>query len=148
MIVSFKNLSPFAESSPRHEQKRVTPILLVDDDPLQAYLRRAILERRLAGVERASDAAQAFILVQQPLFAAKLGLVIVGLHLPGVGGPAFVAELISRLPSVPVLVLGSYGELAADYAGLNVRFMPRPVATDEMLAVCRQMLNQQLAGAA
>ncbi len=121
---------------------------MVDDDPLQAYLRRAILERRLTRVERAIDAAQAFILVEQPLFVKKLGLIIVGLHMPGVGGPAFVAEMISRLPSVPVLVLAGKGDKAADYKGLNVRFMPRPIATEEMLAVCRQLLNQQLAGVA
>lgn len=123
-------------------------ILLVDDDPLQAYVRRSILERRSMDVERAADAAAAFILVEQPLFVEKLGLVIVGLHLPGVGGPAFVAEMTSRLPSIPVLVLGRGGEKATDYAGENVRFMARPVATEEMLTISRQMLNRNSAGVA
>lgn len=39
-------------------------ILLVDDDPLQAYVRRSILERRSMDVERAADAVAAFILVE------------------------------------------------------------------------------------
>lgn len=123
-------------------------ILLVDDDPLQAYVRRSILERRSIDVERAADAAAAFILVEQPLFVEKLGLIIVGLHLPGDGGPAFVAEMTSRLPSVPFLVLGRGGEKATDYVGENVRFMPRPVATEEMLTISRQMLNRNCAGVA
>jgi CheY-like chemotaxis protein len=146
--VSFKKSANPAPLVQRQHQNHTTTILLVDDDPLQAYLRRAILEGRLTGVERASDAAEAFILVEQPQFVEKLGLVIVGLHLPGVGGPAFVAELTSRLPSLPILVLGSNGDKAADYTNFNVRFMPRPIATEEMVAVSREMLNQHLAGVA
>ncbi len=120
----------------------------MDDDPLQAYVRKSLLQHRVTGVERAADAAEAFILVEQPNFVEKLGLVIVGLHFPGVGGPAFVSEMTSRLPAVPILVLGGGGDKAVDYVGDNVRFMARPIATEEMLAVTRQLLGQRLAGAA
>jgi len=82
-------------------------ILLVDNDPLQAFQRKSILERRFQEVERVGDAAEALCLVEQPHFAGKLGLVISGLSMPGIGGPEFVAELHTRLPQVPVLVLGS-----------------------------------------
>lgn len=123
-------------------------ILLVDDDPLKAYVRRAILQRRLSEVERAADAAEAFILVEQPRFAQKLGLIIVALHLPGIGGPALVTELTNRLPSIPVLVLGQGGEKASDYIGPHVHFMPRPVSTEEMLAVSRKLLTHRLASVA
>lgn len=123
-------------------------ILLVDDDPLKAYVRRAILQRRLSEVERAADAAEAFILVEQPRFAEKLGLIIVALHLPGIGSPAFVSELTNRLPLVPVLVLGQGSEKASDYFGSHVHFMPRPVSTEEMLTVSRQLLTRHLASVA
>jgi len=119
----------------------MTTVLLVDDDPLQAHVRRSILERHFHDVERAADAAEAFILVEEPLFAEKLGLVVVGLNRPGLGSPAFVAELTLRLPSVPVLVLGRGREEAALYQGHNVRFLPRTVRSDEMLAVSRQMME-------
>ena len=119
----------------------MTTILLVDDDPLQAYVRRSILERHFHNVERAADAAEAFILVEEPLFAEKLGLVVVGLNRPGIGSPAFVAELTSRLPSVPVLVLGRAREEAALYNGQNVRFLPRTVPSNEILSVSRQMME-------
>lgn len=122
--------------------------MLVDDDPLQAHIRKSLLQHRVAGVERAADAAEAFILVEQPHFVENLGLVIVGLHFPGVGGPAFVSEMTSRLPAVPILVLGCGSDKAVDYVGDNVRFMARPVATEEMLAITRQMLSRRLAGAA
>jgi CheY-like chemotaxis protein len=117
-------------------------VLLVDDDPLQAHVRRSILQRQFRSVERAADAAEAFILVEEPDFAEKLGLVVVGLNRPGMGSPAFVAELTSRLPAVPVLVLGCNREEAVLYPGENVRFLLRTVPTDQMLAVSRQIMDQ------
>lgn len=119
----------------------MTTILLVDDDPLQAFARKSILEKRFSHVFRAADAAEAFCLVEQPQFAGQLGLVISGLHMPGIGGPAFVSELHSRLPSVPVLVLGSASEKPADYPGAPVHFLPRPTTAEELLTVAGQILE-------
>jgi DNA-binding NtrC family response regulator len=117
-------------------------ILLVDDDPLQAFLRKSILERRFSNVHRVGDAAEALCLVEQPLFAENLGLVISGHHMPGIGGPAFVAEIHTRLPYLPVLVLGNANESSSDYAGERVHFLPRPIATDQMVRLAGQMLAQ------
>ena len=50
-------------------------ILLVDDDPLQAFVRKSTLEKRFHDVERVADAAEALCLVEQPQFAGGLGLV-------------------------------------------------------------------------
>ncbi|MFZ0747027.1 MAG: response regulator [Terracidiphilus sp.] len=116
-------------------------ILLVDNDPLQAFVRMSNLEKRFPDVQRVSDAAEALCLVEQPLFAGKLGLVISGLHTPGVGGPEFVAELHARLPKVPVLVLGAVSEPSADYAAEGVRFLSKPFAPEQMLAAASQMLG-------
>jgi CheY-like chemotaxis protein len=115
-------------------------ILLVDDDPLQAFLRKSILERGSHTVERVSDAAEAFCLVEQPQFADQLNLVISGLNMPGIGGPAFVAELHERLPKIPILVLASSGEAPSQYEGQWVRFLPRPHAGNELLTAANEML--------
>lgn len=123
-------------------------ILLVDDDPLQAYQRKSVLESRFTDVQRVGDAAEALCLVEQPQFADNLGLVISGHHMPGLGGPAFVAELHSRMPEVPVLVLGSGAEAPDDYAGERVQFLPRPSATGEMLAAASRMLAEKESNAA
>jgi hypothetical protein len=58
----------------------------------------------------------------------------------GIGGPAFVAELHLRMPSLPVLVLGKAGEVAGDYCGECMRFLSGPVASEEMLALAGEML--------
>ena len=59
----------------------------------------------------------------------------------GIGGPAFVAELHLRLPALPVIVLGNAGEVAEDYSGEGVRFLPRPIESEELLALASEMLT-------
>lgn len=117
-------------------------ILLVDNDPLQAFVRMSSLEKKFPDVRRVADAAEALCLVEQPKFAGNLGLVISCLQTTGVGGPAFVAELHDRLPSVPVLVLGGASEPSGDYAAEGVRFLAKPCASEQMLAAASQMLHQ------
>jgi DNA-binding NtrC family response regulator len=115
-------------------------ILLVEDDPLQALLRKSILEKRFPHVQRVVDAAEALCLIEQRVFSDNLGLVISGLHAHGLSGPAFVAELHARLPKVPVLVLGNAAESAGDYTSQGVRFLARPVASDEIVAAAGEMV--------
>jgi DNA-binding NtrC family response regulator len=117
-------------------------ILLVDNDPLQAHLCKSILEGRFSDVQRVAYAAEAFCLVEQPLFAANLGLVISGHHMPGREGPAFVAELHTRMPWVPILVLGEPDESAENYAGSGACFRSRPVNSEELLNLADQILAQ------
>jgi CheY-like chemotaxis protein len=115
-------------------------ILLVDDDPLQAYLMMSLLGGQSAEVHRAHDAAEALCLVEQPDFARKLGLVISGHHTLGIGGPVFVAEMRSRMPAVPVLVLGMNGEKAANYTDELVFFLPRHLIAKRMAASAFELL--------
>jgi DNA-binding NtrC family response regulator len=125
----------------------MSTILLVDSDPLQAFLCKSILERRFNDVQRVGDAAEALCLVEQHQFAEGLGLVISDQHMAGIGNPAFVAELHERLPKVPVLVLGRVsdraGESAADDGARWLRFLSRPFASDQILAAVGELLAQQ-----
>jgi DNA-binding NtrC family response regulator len=94
-------------------------------------------------VLRVADAAEALCLVEQPHFARNLSLVVSGNHLADIGGPAFVAELQTRMPSLPVLVLGGSTESHCDYPGDNVCFLPRPVLAEQMLTLASQMLGEK-----
>jgi DNA-binding NtrC family response regulator len=117
-------------------------ILLVDDDPLQAFVRKTILDRKFPDVRRVGGAAEALCLVEQLHFAQHVGLVVSGHSIKGIGCPAFVAELHERLPEVPVLVLGDPSESHSEYSGDHVRFLPRPVNADEMVNLAAEMLAQ------
>jgi DNA-binding NtrC family response regulator len=123
----------------------MTRILLVDDDPFQASNVMSFLGRRFGEVLRVSGAAEAFCLIEQHDFASKLGLVIAGLHTPGMSGPAFVAELHARMPEMPVLVLGAAKEAPADYGSEHVVFLPRPLAGEQMLAATGKVLAEKAA---
>ena len=125
------------------KQGSMATILLVDDDPLQASLMMSLLGSRFGNVCRVSDAAEALCLIEQPEFAGKLDLVITGHHILGIGGPAFVAELRSRKPGLPVLVLAAKDAAPSEYSGAHVVFLPRPFGGDKMLAVTGQMLSDQ-----
>jgi DNA-binding NtrC family response regulator len=126
----------------------MTTILLVDDDPMQASLMMSLLGRRFGEVLRVTDAAEALCLIEQPEFAGKLGLVISGHHTKGIGGPAFVNELRTRIPDLPVLVLGKPGETSADYAEAHVVFMAKPFAAVRMLDFTSRMLADRKAAVA
>lgn len=120
-------------------------ILLVDDDPLQGQVRKSILERQFAEVERVGDVAEAFIRVEDAEFSDSLGLIVVALSRPGLGGPAFVSELKSRLPWAPVLVLGRTHDETRSYRGNDIRFLSRSVPAAEFLACTRMIVERQLA---
>ncbi len=118
----------------------MTTILLVDDDPLEAAIRKSALEKRFYNVHRVVDPADAFCMVEQPHFAGDLSLVIADLHRPGIDGPEFVAEMHARLPGVPMLVLGPPEELSANQTEAAVRFLSGHVAPEEMLTAASQMI--------
>lgn len=117
-------------------------ILLVDDDSFHSHARTAALESVYPRVVRASGAAEAFILVDQPAFARELALVVVALHMPGLSGPAFVSELTSRTGRVPVLVLCRQGECSDHYSSENVQLLPASSAMPELLRAVREILLQ------
>jgi len=130
--------SPSAPTAPR------ATILLIDDDPFQANVHRAALERDFASIERVADASQAFIRVTEPGFQESLALLVVGLRLPGVAGPAFVSELAARVPRVPILVIGRTGERAQDYCGQRVEFIPEGSRGRDLLIAVRKLLASGL----
>lgn len=95
--------------------------------------------KRFREVQRAGDAAQAFILLEDRAYRARVGAVVVALRQSGLSGPAFVRELTERMPDKPVLVLGGPAETAADYQGDHVRFIAGRAGAEELLAVVTQM---------
>lgn len=118
----------------------MTTILLVDDDPLQASVRKSILEKRFSDVRRVADAAEALCLVEEHPAMVNLGVVVSGHRMPGMGGPEFVSELHNRRPSSPVLVLGEAGDDPRAYQGELVYFLPKPVTPEDMLETASLML--------
>lgn len=103
----------------------------------------SLLGLQFGPVHRATDAAEALCLVEQPAFARQLQLVISGHHTKGFGGPAFVAELTDRVKVLPVLVLGMDDESPEDYPGDHIAFLAEPHIPHKLVSLTRKILSLQ-----
>lgn len=115
-------------------------ILLVDDDPLHASVRKAILDRKYPDVRRVSDAAEALGLIEQPQFARNLAMVVSSNLNSGIGMASFVSELHLRVPDIPILVIGEKRAIGGDFSGSPVVFLKRPVTADDLLTAVYKTL--------
>ncbi len=116
-------------------------ILLVDDNPLRAAMRKSLLEGNAPAVVRALDAAEALCLVESPEFAQGLALVVTGHVMTGISGPEFVAELRNRMPQVPVLVLSAVPDAEQEYKGIPSVFVSRTTSPDELRSLVGRLLR-------
>jgi CheY-like chemotaxis protein len=119
-------------------------ILLVNDDPFQAYAQKAALESVYQRVVRATGVAEALILVDQPAFARDLALVVVALHMPGLSGQVFVDEMAIRAPRVPVLVLCTHDDCTEQYVSANAHLLPASSSMNDLLRAASQTMQPEV----
>jgi len=116
-------------------------ILLVDDNPLRASMRKSLFNGGVPEVVRALDAAEALCLVESPEFAQNLVLVITGHTMSGISGPEFVAEFRSRMPDIPVLVLSAVPGAEREYLGIPGVVISETKSPDELRTLVRTLLT-------
>jgi len=116
-------------------------ILLVDDNPLRASMRKTLFEGGVPQVVRALDAAEALCLVESPEFARNLSLVVTGHVMSGISGPEFVAEFRSRMPHVPVLVLSAIPGAEAEYVGIPGVAISETKSPEELRSLVRLLVS-------
>jgi CheY-like chemotaxis protein len=116
-------------------------ILLVDDNPLRASMRKSLLEGGAPAVVRALDAAEALCMVETPEFAEGLALVITGHVMTGISGPEFVAEFRSRMPHVPVLVLSAVPDAEKEYAGISGVSVSQTTSPEELRTLASRLVG-------
>jgi CheY-like chemotaxis protein len=116
-------------------EHRMTAILLIDDNAVQAATRQTILKRAGYFVIAALNPARALEQFQSGEFPADVGLVITDHLMPGMCGTDLVRDLRKTHPELPVMVISGLEEAEEQYAGLNVTFRLKPLLP-EMLLVC------------
>jgi len=119
-------------------------ILLVDDNPVQAATRRAILSLHGRTVAVAESAYRALEMLEDTQLFDSISLVITDHYMPDLNGPQFVDLLRRRLPAIPVLVLSGLPDAAEEYVGLDVVFRAKPVLPEQLLAVVSSFLDQPM----
>lgn len=116
-------------------------ILLVDDNPLRASMRKSLFEGGVPEVVRATDAGEALCLVESPEFAQNLALVVTGHVMSGISGPEFVAEFRSRMPGVPVLVLSAVPGAEKEYIGIPGVAISETKSPEELRSLVRLLVR-------
>jgi CheY-like chemotaxis protein len=121
-------------------------LLLVDDNPVQSFGRRAILGQLFREIVAASSAREAIHLLQCSESAERFSLVVTDHLMPGMNGPAFVRALRKVASTLPVIVLSGMPDVQEEYDGLSVVYRQKPLQPDKLLALATELTsgNQKL----
>lgn len=126
----------------------VSAVLLIDDNAIQAATRQTILKRAGYYVIAALSSTRALEQFQADDFPAEIDAVITDHIMPGMNGSEFVRKLRETRPHLPVMVISGLEEAEYEYAGLNVRFLLKPLSPDLLLSNLRDLLQHEQEGAA
>jgi DNA-binding response OmpR family regulator len=119
----------------------LSDVLVIDDNPTQLCVREAVLRDAGFSVLTASSAEQALEMLRDHEASSGLRIILTDHVLPGASGDAFVRELREFSPSVPVLVISGMDEAEQKYAGLEVTFLHKPCAPEDLIAQVRNALE-------
>ena len=123
--------------------QNATAVLLIDDNAIQATTRQAILKRAGYFVIAALDTARVLEQFRHDDFPTPIGAVITDHAMPGMNGAEFVRELRRMHPELPVMVISGMEDAEVEYAGMNVRFLVKPLMPDLLLSNLRELLEQE-----
>jgi len=121
-------------------------VLVIDDNATQLCVREAVLRGAGFSVLTAASAEQALDLLHNHVATADLRIIFTDHVLPGASGDAFVRELREFSPSVPVLVISGMDEAEQKYAGLEVIFLHKPCAPEDLIAQVRGAIKKVASG--
>ena len=63
--------------------------------------------------------------------------------MPGMNGAEFIRELRKTRHELPVMVISGLDDAEYEYAGMNVRFLVKPLMPDLLLSNLRDLLEQE-----
>lgn len=136
-----KQAEPGAAPNGATQHMNVPQILLVDDNPIQAEARRAILARVGAEVLVAGSAIEAITLIESQALRATIGVMVTDHLMPGMNGPELVTAARAILPSLPVLVLSGLPDAESEYESGSILFRLKPFPPAELIRLVRHMLG-------
>lgn len=117
-------------------------VLLIDDNPTQLHVRKAVLVDAGMLVSIASTSEEALALLTPPR-SKHFDVIVTDHMLPGESGAVFVRQLRQLDAQVPVLAISGLPDAQEEYTDLNVRFLPKPVHPEDLIRCV-----QELGGAA
>jgi DNA-binding response OmpR family regulator len=116
-------------------------ILLVDDDPTQLRLREAVLRDAGFQVAIATSAEVAMALLAAPTDPLGVGAIITDHLLPGATGAEFARKVRQSHPKLPIIVLTGLPGAEAEYQGIDVAFLMKPVSPGDLVKTVETALH-------
>jgi DNA-binding response OmpR family regulator len=120
----------------------MTPaVLLIDDNAVQAATRQAILRRGGYSAIAVLNPKRALEQLRARDFPLPIGLIITDHLMPEMSGATFVQELRRTDAGMPVMVISGLDEARAEYVGMNVEFLLKPLHPEHLLEYVQHLLR-------
>lgn len=123
-------------------------ILLVDDNAIQAMIRRTILERNGYTTITALQPSRALDYLRDTDACSSVDLVITDHIMPGMNGSTFSKEVRGLCPAMPILVISGMEEACDEYQGIKVEFRVKPLQPELLLQCVRELIGSPTPSAA
>lgn len=123
-------------------------ILLVDDNAIQAMIRRTILERNGYTTITALQPSRALDHLRNTDPSSSVDLVITDHIMPGMNGSTFSKEVRGLCPAMPILVISGMEEAYDEYQGIKVEFRVKPLQPELLLQCVRELIGSPTPSAA
>jgi CheY-like chemotaxis protein len=116
----------------------VLQVLLIDDNPMQLHVRKAVLVDGGMSVSVARTSEEALVMLRPPR-STRFDVIVTDHMLPGESGAVFVRQLRHLEADVPVLAISGLPEAGEEYEALNVRFLPKPVPPEDLIRCVKEL---------
>lgn len=118
-------------------------VLIVDDDPTQRRILRAVIEKSGFSTLQAADGHAALDMAFAP-DGHKIDLMLLDLVMPGLSGMETLKELSAKRSDLPVIVLTGTGSIDAVVAAMQAGardFLVKPAAPERVIVSLRNALE-------
>ena len=131
-----------AGPGPERRQRRLTVLVVEDDDSVRQLTRR-VLDQYGFTVEEARNGVEALELLGRE--GRRVDVMVSDVVMPGMGGPELVARARRHWPALPVLFLSGYtGDELGDVAleGPHQSFLQKPYSPEALAAALDALLAE------
>ncbi|PHR91360.1 MAG: sigma-54-dependent Fis family transcriptional regulator [Robiginitomaculum sp.] len=118
-------------------------VLIVDDDPTQLRILRAVIEKSGFSTLQASDGDAALEIALAP-DGAKIDLMLLDLVMPGLSGMDTLKELSAKRSDLPVIVLTGTGSIDTVVSAMQAGardFLVKPASPERVIVSLRNALE-------
>jgi two-component system, cell cycle sensor histidine kinase and response regulator CckA len=139
-------LTPKSEQTGLDDEFRgVGTILVADDEPGVRSLTESVLNEAGYTVELAEDGFQAVERLRA--LGDRVGLVLLDLTMPRLGGAEAARELRRVVPNIPIVAMSGYGDLEVmeRFSGAQIDdYLPKPFSPEQLVAKIKGVLSSRV----